>query len=119
MPTCTPSRLAFLFAAALSCFASLARAQDNCTGAPVPVPIHVTDTSDAALGHAAVEARCGANVFNGITDDHGDLRIALPPGRYLLTARLPGFSDTTQSGAPPQTASPSEVGCKVSRTREP
>ncbi|RXH58671.1 Ferrichrome-iron receptor [Granulicella sibirica] len=45
---------------------------------------------------AAVEARCGNTVLNGITGDDGQLKLTLRPGQYRVTVRVPGFTDNSQ-----------------------
>ncbi|MGI4756435.1 MAG: TonB-dependent siderophore receptor [Janthinobacterium lividum] len=73
----------------------------NCrveTSAPTAsVAIQVTDASGAAIPQAAVEARCGTTVRNGITAADGHVTLELRPGSYQVTARAPGFATLTQS----------------------
>ena len=72
---------------------------------PVAASIRVTDLSGAVLEHAAVEVRCGDTALNGITSDHGEVDFNLRPGRYTVTARMPGFADTTSSADLPTPSS--------------
>lgn len=107
MPRCNTfhlSRPGYLFAAAalgLAASRSLAQgvpaSDSSCTAssaAPVSALLRVQDSSHAALPRAAVELRCGREVLNAIADEHGEVRVQVRPGRYLLTAREPGFADT-------------------------
>ncbi len=63
----------------------------------VAAAIRVSDVSGAVLEHAAVEVRCGETALNAITDDHGEVSFTLRPGRYTVTARMPGFAETTKN----------------------
>ena len=64
--------------------------------APTRITLHITDASGVPLERAAVEARCGASVHNGITAADGHVTLDLRTGTYQVTARAPGFATLTQ-----------------------
>ncbi len=92
-------------------------AQDPCAAStsatPVAVAVRVVDQSDAALVEAAIQVRCGATMLNAITDDKGEARFNLHPGRYEVTTRLPGFSDNVRMVELPMTIGPLVVKMSV------
>ncbi len=65
-------------------------------GAPTRVTLHITDAAGLPIPRAAVEARCGASVHNGISADDGHVTLDLRAGAYQVTARAPGFTTLTQ-----------------------
>jgi iron complex outermembrane recepter protein len=80
---------------------------------PVEAAVRVTDVSQAVLAHAAVELRCETAVLNGITDDRGEVKFAVRPGRWTLTARMPGFADQVQAVDLPGATGPVQVALQV------
>lgn len=64
---------------------------------PSHVTVQITDAAGAAVPRAAVEARCGTTVHNGITAGDGHVTLDLRSGSYQLTARAPGFATVTQT----------------------
>lgn len=61
------------------------------------VTLQISDAEGASIPRAAVEARCGNSVHNGITADDGHVTLDLHPGSYQITARAPGFASITQT----------------------
>jgi Carboxypeptidase regulatory-like domain/TonB-dependent Receptor Plug Domain len=93
-----PAVLAILFCV-LGLVGSNASAQGcraNSAAAHAPETLQVADISGAAIERAAVEAQCGADVWNGITAPDGQVVLDLAPGQYQLTVRTPGFATVHQ-----------------------
>lgn len=80
---------------------------------PVSAEIRVSDGTHAALPRAAVELRCGTMVLHGITDEAGEVRFTLRPGRYTAVAREPGFTDTVRTVDLPAANGAFELGMSV------
>ena len=64
------------------------------------VTLQIADAQGLAIPRAAVEARCGNSVHNGISADDGHVTLDLHPGSYQVTARAPGFATITQTVDP-------------------
>ena len=93
-----PVVLAIFFCAG-GLVAPLASAQSchtNSAAPHAPLTLQVADISGAAIERAAVEAHCGADVWNGITAPDGQVVLDLAPGQYQLTVRAPGFATVHQ-----------------------
>jgi iron complex outermembrane receptor protein len=109
----------FLLGTTLSAAAMAAKPAnaDACTVAtsatPVSAVIRVTDASGALIAHAAVEARCGSTVLNGITGDDGTVALNLSPGQYRILTRVPGFADDLRSANLPTAAGPLVVALSL------
>ena len=80
---------------------------------PVAAVIRVTDQSEALLPHAAVELRCGTTVLNALTDEHGEARFQLRPGRYTLHVQTPGFADLVRTADLPAATGPFSVAVSL------
>jgi iron complex outermembrane recepter protein len=80
---------------------------------PQSAVVRVVDQSGALLPHAAIEIRCGKTVLNAIADDHGEARFQLPPGKYTLLTRMPGFADTVRTADLPAPNGPLDVAMSV------
>jgi iron complex outermembrane receptor protein len=71
---------------------------------PVSVMILVSDQTNALVGRAEVELRCGATAISGISGDNGSITLHAPPGSYTLTSRAPGFAEKAIEVSIPATA---------------
>lgn len=64
------------------------------------IDVTVTDATGAVLAGVAIDV-AGAQRRTALTDDSGEARfLNLPPGTYLVTARLQGFSDYVAPAVP-------------------